>query len=182
MSDHLESLFQLLQKQDGTLPPVRQWNPTDEKDIGMRITANGAWLYQGTPIRRKRMVRLFSTVLRRDGDQHFLVTPVEKVKIDVEVCAFLAIRMEIRCLGEQEIAFETNVGDIVVVDHDHPIRVQGSQDKPLPVVMVRDGLEALIVRSVFYELVENGQVTKKDHKEILRVASCGQWFELGAVA
>lgn len=183
MSDSADSLFRQLAGHLGDeLPPVHLWHSADVKDIGLRVSRDGTWWHQGSPIRRERMVRLFSRVLRRDGGDYFLVTPVEKVRIDVEVAPLLAVRMEVR-QGEDgpDIAFQTNTGDIVVADRDHAIRMHGTRDTPLPVVEVRDGIEALIARTVFYELVDQGEVCDVEGTETLIVRSRGETFELGAV-
>lgn len=183
LSDNPDSLFRQLAGQAGDeLPPVHLWHPADTKEIGMRISRDGTWWYQGSPIRRQRMVKLFSRVLRREGGDYFLVTPVEKVHIEVEAAPLLAVRMEVR-QGEAgpEIAFQSNVGDIVVADRNHPIRVHGTAEAPLPVVVVRDEIEALIVRSVYYELVDRGEVVDDNGAEKLVVHSRGEFFELGTV-
>lgn len=183
MNPSPDSLFEALARRTGDgLPPVHRWHPKEVRDIGMRITRDGTWWYQGSPIRRERMVRMFSRVLRREGSEYFLVTPVEKVRLDVELAPLLAVRMETRD-GDagREIAFATNVGDIVVADADHPIQVRGAPDAPLPLVTVRDGIEALLVRSVFYELVEEADTVDRDGVDVLVVASRGRQFELGAV-
>lgn len=179
MTDAPDSLFERIAGQaEGGLPPVHRWQPEVEKDIGMRISRDGTWWYQGSPIRRERMVRMFSRVLRRDGDEYFLVTPVEKVRVEVEAAPLLAIRMERRHAGgTPELAFETNVGDLVVADARHPIIMHGTPETPTPVVVVRDTIEALLVRGVYYELVEHGEV----ENGALVVRSRGQVFELGAV-
>lgn len=175
-----DSLFRQIDGQsDGMLPPVHLWHPGNVQDIGMRITKDGTWWYQDSPIKRDSMVRLFSRVLRREGPDYFLVTPAEKVKVEVEAAPLLAVRMEIRDDARgREIAFGTNVGDVVVADGKHPIRMRGTPDAPLPVVVVRDDIEALIVRSVFYELVEQADLASGD---VLVVSSRGEPFVLGAV-
>jgi len=179
MSDAPDSLFERIADQSGDgVPPVHRWQPEDVKDIGLRITRDGTWWYQGSPIRRERMVRMFSRVLRRDGDEYFLVTPVEKVRVEVETAPLLAVRMERRDAGgTPEIAFETNVGDIVVAGAGHPIIMRGSAAAPSPVVVVRDAIEALLVRSVFYELVAHAEL----EDGVLRVRSRGETFTLGRV-
>lgn len=180
MSDTPDSLFQRLAAQTGDkLPPVHLWHPQETKDIGMRITRNGTWWYQGSPIRRQRLVRLFSRVLRRDGADYFLVTPVERVKVEVEVAPLLAVRMEVRSGPQPEIVFETNMGDLVMADDEHPILMHGTPQMPLPVVVVRDGIEALIARTVYYELVGQGEIMWKRGREALVVRSRGARFELG---
>lgn len=183
MSDFPESLFQQIAAQDGDdLPPVHQWHPEDAKDIGMRISRNGTWWYQGSPIERGQMVRMFSRVLRREGSDYFLVTPVEKVRIEVEAAPLLAVRMEVR-QGDDgpDIAFQTNVGDIVIADREHPIRVHGTPEAPLPVVVVRDDIEALIARNIYYDLVNQGEIVDINGAETLTVHSRGESFGLGTI-
>ncbi len=137
------------------LPPVEQWTPTHCGDSEMRIARDGTWSHQGTPIGREAMVRLFATILRREPDGSFvLVTPVEKLDIAVEDAPFLAV--EIKSEGEgraRRIAFRLNIGEIVTADAEHPIIIRNGTDGPRPYLLVRGGLEALIARSVYYELV-----------------------------
>ncbi|MDB6178869.1 DUF1285 domain-containing protein [Paracoccus sp. Z330] len=141
----------------GGLPPVHLWNPPFCGDLDMEIRADGTWFYEGTPIGRPAMVRLFSTVLKREGDDFFLVTPVEKVGIRVQDAPFIATDADIDPHG---ITFTTNVGDHVTADADHPIILRGDATEPRPYVHVRAGLEALIDRKTFYRLAaaaETGQ-------------------------
>ena len=123
MSDSPDSLFRQLAaaEPDDKLPPVHLWHPEETKDIGMRVTRDGTWWYQGSPIRRQRLVRLFSRVLRREGADYFLVTPVEKVKVEVEVAPLLAVRMDVRGGPDPEIVFETNMGDLIVADDEQAL-------------------------------------------------------------
>jgi hypothetical protein len=181
MSDSADSLFsRIAAGTEDDLPPVHLWQPQEVRDIGMRISRDGTWWYQGSPIRRERMVRMFSRVLRREGRDYFLVTPVEKVPVEVEVAPLLAVRMEVRQgKAGQEIAFQTNTGDIVVADREHPIRMRGSGEAPLPVVVVRDGIEALIARNIYYELVALGEVLSAGAEETLAIRSGGEVFHLG---
>ncbi len=140
-----------------SLPPIHLWNPPFHGKIDMRIKADGTWLYLGTPIGRKRMVRLFSTVLRRDGDDYFLVTPVEKVGIAVDDAPFVAVELSVHGRGEaQSLTFRTNVDDTVTADSSNPIHVEIAErsQEPRPYVHVRRNLHALINRPVFYELVD----------------------------
>lgn len=183
MHDAPESLFrQIAERAGDELPPVHLWHPSETQDIGMRISRDGSWWYQGSPISRPRMVRLFSRVLRREGAEYYLVTPVEKVRVEVEVAPLLAVRMEVRQGAHgPDIAFQTNAADIVVVDAGHPLRVRGTREAPLPLVVVRDGIEALIARSVYYELVEQGVVVDINGVETLVVHSRGAAFQLGTV-
>lgn len=140
---------------DKKLPPVDQWNPEHCGDSEMRIARDGTWFHQGSPIGRTAMVRLFSTVLRREPDgRHVLVTPVEKLDIDVEDAAFVALEMKSDGAGkDRTVAFRLNTGDLVVADAQHGVTVRESADGPRPYVAVRGGLEALINRNVYYELV-----------------------------
>jgi hypothetical protein len=136
------------------LPPVEKWNPEHCGHSGMRIARDGTWYHEGSPIRRPAMVRLFSTVLRREPDgRHVLVTPVEKLEIDVETTAFRAI--EVRSEGEgreRRIAFKLDTGDAIMLGADHPLRILETGHGPSPRVLVRHGLEAELSRPVYYEL------------------------------
>ena len=138
------------------LPPVERWNPERCGDSGMRIARDGTWFHEGSPIGRPSMVRLFSTVLRREPDgRYVLVTPVEKLDIEVEDAPFVAV--EVRSEGEERgrsLAFRLNTGDLVVAGPDHPLRFEESEDGPRPYLHVRGGLEALVARSAYYELAE----------------------------
>ena len=141
------------------LPPVHLWNPDFCGDLDMRIARDGTWFYLGTPIGRAELVRLFSTILRRDGDDYFLVTPVEKVGITVDDAPFVAVDFEVSGEGpDQVLVFETNVGDFTTAGPENPIRVErdAQTGEPSPYVHVRSGLEALIDRKSFYRLVEIG--------------------------
>lgn len=143
------------------LPPVHLWNPPFCGDIDMRIAADGTWFYMNSPIGRKPLFTLFSRVLRKDGDQYFLVTPVEKCGIRVDDAPFTAIRMQVDGEGRsQRIAFETNCDDAVTVDADHPLRFATEEGTGglKPYVLVRANLEALVVRALFYDLVARGTV------------------------
>jgi uncharacterized protein len=140
------------------LPPVDSWNPPYCGDIGMAIKADGTWFYQGSPIGRKPMVRLFSRILRRDADgQYFLVTPIEKVDVAVADAPFLAVEMEVSGQGpSQRLTFRTNIDDIVIVGSTHPLRfvLEPSSGGLKPYVRVRGRLDALVTRAVYYDLME----------------------------
>jgi hypothetical protein len=155
----LGGLEALLKAQDGDKPPpVERWNPPYCGDIGMAIRRDGTWLYQGSPIGRKPLVRLFSRVLRREGDgRHYLVTPVEKVDVAVEDAPFLAVEMEVSGAGNgQRLVFRTNVDDVVACGPDHPLRfeVEAGSGGLKPYLLVRGRLEALVTRALYYDLVE----------------------------
>ncbi len=147
-------------QQAGGLPPVHLWNPPFCGDLDMRIASDGTWYYMNSPIGRKRLVRLFSTVLRRDEDgRHYLVTPVEKCGIAVDDAPFVAVRMKIEGTGRgQRLRFGTNVGDEVCASEKHPLRfeTEAGTDGLKPYVLVRGRLEALVSRALFYDLVELG--------------------------
>lgn len=164
------------------LPPVHLWNPDFCGDIDMRIARDGTWFYLGTPIGRKPMVKLFSTIIRRDGDDYFLVTPVEKVGITVDDAPFVAVSVEVSGEGEEQVLrFVTNVEDEVEAGAEHPIRVETDPvtQEPAPYVHVRTNLEALIHRNVFYQLVELAVVREIDGRNWLGVWSGGQFFPIG---
>jgi hypothetical protein len=138
------------------LPPVERWNPERCGHSGMRIARDGTWFHEGAPISRPAMVRLFSTVLRREADgRHVLVTPVEKLDIDVEATAFRAIEMRREGEGEAQIlAFKLDAGDAVILGPDHPLTIAETEHGPSPRLLVRHGLEAELSRPVYYELAE----------------------------
>jgi len=141
---------------DKRLPPVEKWNPSHCGDSEMRIARDGTWYHQGSPIGRVEMVRLFSTILRREPDgRHVLVTPGEKLDITVEDAPFLAV--EVKNEGEgpgRKLAFRLNTGELVVADTGHALRFEKRDDGPHPYLHVRGGLEALVARPVYYELAE----------------------------
>ncbi|MFC3068641.1 DUF1285 domain-containing protein [Phenylobacterium soli] len=160
------------------LPPVHLWNPAHSGEIDIVIGKDGRWVHEGSVIQREALVRLFSTVLRRDPDGFWLVTPVEKMRITVEDAPFVAVRVDraTDAAGEPVLRFTTNVGDTVEADAENPIRVVvDDQGEPRPYVHVRRGLEALIARPVFYELVEMAE----ERDGTLGLPSHGVWFEIG---
>ncbi len=154
------------------LPPVHLWNPQRSGEIDIVIRKDGSWVHEGGVIRREALVRLFSTILRKDPDGIWLVTPAEKLRIKVEDAPFVAVRVD--RVGEG-LRFITNVGDEVEAGPDHPIRVAaGPGGEPRPYLHVRGGLEALIARPVFYELAELAE----EREGVPGVASNGAWFPL----
>jgi hypothetical protein len=138
------------------LPPVDRWNPEHCGNSGMRIARDGTWYHEGSPIRRPALVRLFSTVLRREPNgRHVLVTPAEKLDIEVESTAFRAVEMSREGEGrEQRIAFRLDSGDAVILGPEHPLHIADTPSGPSPRVLVRHGLEAELTRPVYYELAE----------------------------
>lgn len=163
------------------LPPVHLWNPPDCGDLDMRIARDGTWFYLGTPIGRKELVRLFSTILRKDGERYVLVTPVEKVGIQVDDAPFVAVDFEATGEGrDQVLTFQTNVGDHTTAGPDAPIRVERDPEtgEPSPYVLVRSNLEALIDRKSFYRLVEIGTHHEVDGENWFGLWSGGMFFPI----
>jgi hypothetical protein len=163
--------------QAGRLPPVHLWNPPFCGDLDIRIKRDGTWFYLGTPIGRAPLVRLFSTILKREGYRYFLVTPVEKVGITVEDAPFVAVDVE---AAGDDLVFETNLGDRATAGPDHPIRVVLDPDtgEPAPYVHIRAGLEARIDRKTFYRLVDLGKVEAVDGVEWFGVRSGGRFWPM----
>lgn len=163
---------------DRRRPPVASWQPVHVGRIDIRIAADGTWYHDGGPIRRPALVKLFASILRRDPDGYCLVTPAEKLLIEVEDVPFVAVDMEAEGEGrEQSLLFVTNVNDGVIADADHPLRVLDAEAEPRPYVLVRDGLEARLSRPVYYRLVERA-VQEGDQ---VAVYSHGARFVLGAL-
>jgi hypothetical protein len=163
------------------LPPVHLWNPEFCGDIDMRIASDGTWFYMGTPIGRPALVRLFSTILKRDGDKHFLVTPVEKVGIRVDDAPFMAVEMQKESDGNTtRLHFRTNVDDWVDCDADHRLRFKAAEDGGLtPYLHVRSNLWAKVTRPLYYDLVDMGEEQVVDGREMFGVTSAGVFFPMG---
>ena len=162
-------------------PPVHLWNPEFCGDLDMRIARDGTWFYLGTPIGRKPLVKLFSSIIRKDGDDYFLVTPVEKVGITVDDAPFVAIDFEVEGSGqEQSLTFLTNVDDVATAGADHPIRVvrDAESGEPSPYVLIRRNLEALIDRKSFYRLVDLGVHEEHEGDRWFGIWSGGQFFPI----
>jgi len=153
------------------------------KDFDISVARNGTWYYRGSPIHRKELVRLFSTVLRREDDgSYWLVTPAERGRVTVEDAPFTAVELTADGAGTRQVLrFRTNVDDWVVAGPGHPIRVVADPDsgEPRPYILVRDRLEALIVRSVYYHLAELAVEGRYDGASILGVWSSETFFPLG---
>ncbi|WP_375174296.1 DUF1285 domain-containing protein [Pseudooceanicola sp.] len=163
------------------LPPVHKWNPAYSGDLDMRIARDGTWFYLGTPINRAALVRLFSTILRRDDEGYVLVTPVERWGITVEDAPFVAVDFTAEGAGEDQVLrFETNVGDFAEAGADRPIRVVMDPEtgEPSPYVLVRDRLEALIDRKSFYRLVDLAVTRPHEGEDWLGIWSGGVFFPI----
>jgi uncharacterized protein len=171
----------------GGVAQLRASSPTDRQrhcgDIGLRIRADGVWLYRESPITRQALVKLFASVLRKEEDgRTYLVTPVEKVDVTVDDAPFLAVAMQVQDAGRaQALTFETNIGEVVACDGAHPLRfAQADPDGGLkPYVLVRDGLEALITRALVYDLAELAVSETIDGREVSGVWSAGSFFPMG---
>jgi len=160
--------------------PVHLWNPPYCGEIDMRIAADGVWFYNGSPIGRAPLVQLFSSILRKDGDQYVLVTPVERVGIKVDDAPFLAVEMRVEDFdGAPRIGFRTQVEDFVWVDAEHPLRFDtGAADGLKPYVRVRGDLWALVKRALFYDLVALGRTEPWRGEDWFGVRSHGLFFPM----
>jgi len=162
------------------LPPVHLWNPPFCGDLDMRIASDGTWFYMGTPIGRPALVRLFSTILKREQDRYFLVTPVEKVGIRVDDAPFLAVEMQVETIaGKRVLRFRSNVDDWVDCDSAHRLRFETSREGGLtPYLHVRAGLWAKVTRALYYDLVEMGEERMIDGRPMFGVESAGEFFAM----
>jgi hypothetical protein len=178
----LEALISRAARAGKGAAPVERWNPPFCGDLDMEIRADGTWFYMGTPIGRMPLVRLFSTVLRKDEDgRTYLVTPVEKVGIRVADAPFVAVEMDVSGEGDgQVLTFRTNVGDVVEAGPEHPLRFVDETDTEglKPYLHVRGRLEALVARSVMYELVNAGEEIMAGGRLMFSVRSKGMVFPI----
>lgn len=160
------------------LPPVNDWRPAREGEIDIRIARDGAWFYRGDKMERQSIVVLFSSILRKDGDDYFLVTPVEKMKITVDDAPFVVCMMDVEGKGrQQKIHFSNNVGDCFTLSKAHPMTIVYSDaGDPAPYVVVRDQLTALINRQVYYELAELAVAADHESSE-KNVEQYGVWSD-----
>jgi len=176
-------LKQISKYKDENLPPVHLWNPPICENVEMRIDREGRWFFMNSPIGRKRMVKLFSKVLRLDDDgEYYLVTPVEKIRIEVEERPFLIIDYQLSTENKRQlISFETNTGDMFLLDKEHPITVSTNPKtgEPKPYVLVRSNLEGLISRNIYYKLVDLSDIKKENDENIFLLKSNNQTFEIG---
>ena len=161
------------------LPPVERWDPPFCGDIDMKIEADGTWLYQKTPIGRPALVKLFSGILKREGENYFLVTPVEKVGLIVVDAPFLAVELKVEHAEDQILAFRTNVDDWVEAGPGHALKFVPEATGGLkPYVHVRRDLWAKVTRALFYDLVALGEERSVDGKQMFGVASKGEFFSM----
>jgi uncharacterized protein len=184
----LESLTASIPRENRALPPIEQWNPPFCGDIDMRIAADGTWFYQKTPIGRPALVKLFASILKREGDKYFLVTPVEKVGVVVEDVPFLAVEMAVveaehdvllQAPPGHVLRFRTNVDDWVDAGPGHALRFETEASGGLrPYLHVRRELWAKVTRALFYDLVELGEERVVDGKAMFGVVSGAEFFAM----
>lgn len=160
-----------LLKNPKSLPPVEKWNPEREGEIEIYINASGEWFYQGNKMERLSVVQLLSTIMKKEGDNYFLVSSVEKLKLEVEEVPFVVVMMDVEGEGQsQSLHFSTQVGDCFTLSPEHDLRVSyNEKGEPSPYVHVRAGLEAKLNRSVYYELAEKMEVQTNSIPEALVV-------------
>lgn len=162
------------------LPPVHLWNPPFCGDLDMRIARDGTWFYLGTPIGRPALVRLFSTILKREDGKHFLVTPVEKVGIQVDDAPFVVVEMRVENDEDgRRLRFRTNVDDWVTCDGAHRLRFERAPDDGLmPYLHVRADLWAKVTRALYYDLVDMGEERVVDGQQMFGIESGGEFFAM----
>ncbi len=176
----LDAFMTSLPRENRGLPPVERWDPPFCGDIDMKIDADGTWYYQKTPIGRPALVRLFSGILKREGDNYYLVTPVEKVGLIVVDAPFLAVELKVERAGDQMLAFRTNVDDWVVAGPGHALKFEPEPETGglKPYLHVRRGLWAKVTRALFYDLVELGEERDLAGRRMFGVASGGEFFPM----
>jgi hypothetical protein len=184
-SSQLDKLFSDLlatqQQSTTSLPPVHLWNPPLSGDIDIVIDREGRWIHEGEEIKRAALVKLFASILVREGEEYFLLTPVEKWRIKVAVAPLfvIAASRETRD-GQQAIVLTTSTEDIVVVDKAHPLTVAQGFDQPVPLVIVRNNLPALISRNIYYQLIDWAFEETDKQIDKLYITSMGERFLLGS--
>ena len=181
--------LQAMLEDPNIIPPVETWNPQRIGEGDITIRRDGVWLFKGEPMTREATVQLFSRILIKEGNEYFLVTPVEKMRLQVELYPFVIRLMDVQGEGEdQKLLFSTNAGDTFEVNAEHALRTESlgtsadSAEESLPVVTVRRNLDALVSRQVYYELANLVTASTKenvtDGEERYGVWSCGSFFEL----
>ncbi|MGB0450227.1 MAG: DUF1285 domain-containing protein [Porticoccaceae bacterium] len=183
-TSHLEKLFSDLltsqQSSVNSLPPVHLWNPSLSGDIDIVIDREGRWIHEGSEIKRDKLVKLFASILVREGEQYFLLTPFEKwrIKVDVAPLFIIAASREQRD-GQQAITLTTSTGDSLVVGKQHPLSLVAHSGESLPQVIVRNNLPALISRNVYYQLIDWALEAAGSNTDSLFIESMGEQFLLG---
>ena len=180
----LDDWYKTLQNSQLTergLPPVEKWNPPLLGDIDIRITRQGTWFHEGGEIKREPLVKLFSSILKRENDDYFLVTPEEKWRITVEDAPFFFTQLQVERKGNrQALVFSSTTDDRVIADSTHPLRVvvDAQSGEPSPYLLVRGGMEGLLSRSVYYQLADISEARQVDGKEVFGVSSMDCFFTL----
>ncbi len=171
----------LQQEYEDKLPPVHLWSPDLSGDINIRIDREGRWFHEGGPMKRQSMIEMFSSILKREDDEYFLVTPVEKWRIQVDVAPFVILSMRVELSGDiPNIFFTSNVGQEVLLSKDHKLWLEVDEnDGPIPLMDMRNNMPALINRNVFYELVSLAKSEEVEGVEKVWIESSGERFYLG---
>ena len=180
----LEQLLNRIQMAESGSHARKNWSPTQVAEIDIRISADGRWFHQGRVFKRPALVKLFASVLRKIDDAYYLVTPLEKLKIEVDDAPFVATMMEIIEEQDQQVlVFTTNLDDKIIADSEHAIRVDINplNQEPRPYIHFRNNLEALISRRAFFDLLEASSCYEHEGKQYLAVSSMGIDFELGCI-
>ena len=180
----IETIYSFSKSNKKSLPPIEKWNPPFCGDIDMTISKSGKWYYMGSEIKRPAMVKLFSGILRLESDNsYYLVTPVEKVRIQVEDAPFVAVAItKEQSEGINTLTFRTNLNDEIVLSKENPLSIEiKKNDEPSPYITVRNNLRALISRSVFYELVDLAETIPIDGVPYLAIKSQGEIFKIHKV-
>ena len=180
----IETIYSFSKSNKKSLPPIEKWNPPFCGDIDMTISKSGKWYYMGSEIKRPAMVKLFSGILRLESDNsYYLVTPVEKVRIQVEDAPFVAVAItKEQSEGMKTVTFRTNLNDEIVLSKENPLSIEIKQNgEPSPYITVRNNLRALISRSVFYELVDLAETMPIDGVPYLAIKSQGEIFKIHKV-
>ena len=180
----IETIYSFSKSNKKSLPPIEKWNPPFCGDIDMTISKSGKWYYMGSEIKRPAMVKLFSGILRLESDNsYYLVTPVEKVRIQVEDAPFVAVAItKEQSEGMNRVTFRTNLNDEIVLSKENPLSIEiKKNDEPSPYITVRNNLRAFISRSVFYELVDLAETISIDGVPYLAIKSQGEIFKIHKV-
>ena len=180
--NELDRILNLIESSESASLARKDWAPKHLGEIDIRIGTDGTWYHEGRVFKRPALVKLFASVLRREDDLYYLVTPAEKLRIEVEDAPFIATILDILDNDRQQaLVFTTNLGDKIVADDEHAIRVEVDpvSNIPRPYIHFRDNLEALISRNVFFELLNIGEEIERDGKHYISISSMGFQFELG---
>lgn len=177
-------LLQRLARTAERLTYSANWQPPYAGDSEMRIARDGRWFYQGGEITRLALVQLFSRLLRREGEQYFLVTPVEKLSIEVEDAPFVSVDVNvIEQAGQQQVYVTTNLGDTVLISPEHPLQVEVDPEsqEPSPYLTIGGNLKVLVQRNDFYRLVDCGEERQLDGQSVFGICSQGDFYLLGVL-